>query len=134
MAAARARDGGADHVAAAATGLARAAGAVAEHVAGRRVAAQDPAALAALLVEDNGEGWACARDRLSALLGLPARHVVIRVVAGWLAGQLFDPQEPGQRAATAELLVRTAVQARRDPVPGAVLDPPPGVETGPGPG
>ena len=68
------------------------------------------------------------------MLGLPAGHVVIRVVAGWLTGQLFDPQEPGQRTATAELLVRTAVQARRDPVPGAVPDPLPVVEPGPGPG
>jgi AcrR family transcriptional regulator len=141
--ASRAAAAGTDQDDATAAGLATAAGAAAEHVAGRRVAGEDPAALRALLVQDEGPGWTLAVRRLSALLRLPSGHVVVRLVAGWLAGQLFDPQELEQRAATATVLAQLAAQARRDALPGVdpgprppqgVDDPPAPAQPGPGPG
>jgi len=68
-AAAQARANGSDLVAATAAGLARAGGTAAEHVAARRVAAEQPGALAPLMRADDGPAWRTARVRLSALLG-----------------------------------------------------------------
>ena len=141
---AQARADGADLVAAAAAGLARAGGIAAEHVAARRVAAEAPGALAPLLVADDSPGWLAARTRLSALLGVPPDDPLVRLAAGWVVGQVLDPQDPAAQMVTATALARAAAQSRRglrDPAaaleealsgasdPGAV-DP----GAGPGPG
>ncbi len=110
---ARARAEGVDPVGAAAAGLARAAGAAAEHVAGRRVAQEDPAALTPLLRTGDDEGWRTARARLSALLGVPADDPLVRLAAGWVVGQLFDPDEPDAQSVTATAIARSAAQSRR---------------------
>ncbi len=125
-AAAAARSAGADSAGAVSAGLARAAGGAAEHVAGRRVAVEDPGALAPLLVADDGEAWTTARGRLADLLGVPAQDPLVRLTASWLVGQVFDPADAPEQAATALVLARASVQARRaaEPVAGA----------GPGPG
>jgi AcrR family transcriptional regulator len=135
----QARATGADLVSAAAAGLARAAGAVAEHVAGHRVAAEDPAALLPLWRVDDGPGWQAARSRLSAVLGVPAEDPLVRLAAGWLVSQLVDPEDPADQAVTASALARVAAQSRRglrDPA-GALAEALTVVgpdEPGPGPG
>jgi AcrR family transcriptional regulator len=110
---AQARASGADLVAAAAAGLANAAGAAAEHVAARRVAAEDPGALAPLLRADGGAAWQAARTRLSALLGVPPEDPLVRLAAGWVVSQVLDPQDPVAQSVTATALARAAAQSRR---------------------
>ncbi len=127
QAAAKVRAAGADATAAAAAGLARAAGIASEHVAGRRVAVDDPGALAPLLRTDAGPGWTLARSRLRGLLGVAADDPLVRLAAGWLVGQLFDPADAQEQAATATVLARAAGPVRG---PGAAAQ----AQPGPGPG
>jgi AcrR family transcriptional regulator len=139
LAAGRARAAGADQRAATAAGLARAAGVAAEHVAGRRVATDDPGALAPLLRADGGPAWTLARARLAHMLGVPAEHSLVRLTASWLVGQLFDPADAQLQGSTAALISRAAVLARTvEALPaqaaGSGAGPEPGPEPGPGPG
>jgi AcrR family transcriptional regulator len=108
QASARARAAGAEPFGAVAAGLARAAGVVSEHVAGRRVAVDDPGALAPLLRADDGPAWALAHARLAALLGVPEHDPLVRLTASWLVGQLFDPADAQEQASTASLLAAAA--------------------------
>jgi AcrR family transcriptional regulator len=112
-AAAQARAAGSDLVTAAAAGLARAAGIAAEHVAAGRVAREDPGALTPLLRADDGAAWQAARARLSALLGVPPDDALVRLTAGWLVGQVLDPQDPAAQTIVAATLARAAAQSRR---------------------
>jgi AcrR family transcriptional regulator len=110
---AQARATGSDLVAAAAAGLARAAGAAAEHVAARRVAAENPGALVPLWRSDGGLAWTLARGRLAAILGVPADDPLVRLAAGWVVSQVLDPEDPADQAVTAAALARAAAQSRR---------------------
>jgi AcrR family transcriptional regulator len=112
-AAAQARAEGSDLVAATAAGLARAGGIAAEHVAARRVAAEQPGALAPLMRADDGPAWQTARARLSALLGVPPDDPLVRLAAGWVVSQVMDPQDPVAQSVTATALARAAAQSRR---------------------
>ena len=110
---AHARAAGADLVAATAAGLARAAGTAAEHVAARRVALEDPGALEPLLRSSDAAGWVSARERLASLLGIPTDDPLVRLTAGWLVGQVFDPADAPAQAVVATALARSAAQSRR---------------------
>jgi hypothetical protein len=103
-------------------------------VAGRRVAQEDPGGLATLLSFTEGGSWQLARSRLAALLGVPPESAVVPLAAGWLLGQLFDPQPATVRARTAALVVAAAREESRlgpavavgqveAPAPGDVLPP-----------
>ena len=69
---------GLDRAEAAAAGLAAAAGALAEHVAGRRVATEDPGALVGLLAFADGPVRDLAAGQVAALLDVPP----IRLLSG----------------------------------------------------
>ncbi len=89
------------------------------------MAVDDPGALAPLLRTDAGPGWTLARSRLGGLLGVAADHPLVRLAAGWLVGQLFDPADAQEQAATATVLARAA---------GAVRSPETAAQAQPGPG
>ena len=110
---AQARADGADLVAAAAAGLARAGGIAAEHVAARRVAAEDPGALAPLLVADDGPAGSPPAPGCRPCSGSPPDDPLVRLAAGWVVGQVLDPQDPAAQMVTATALARAAAQSRR---------------------
>jgi AcrR family transcriptional regulator len=107
-ASARAALAGATPDGAAAAGLDRAAADLADHVAGRRVAIEEPGRLAAVLSLAEGGSWPQARSQLAVLLGVPPEFAVVALAARWLLGQLFDPQPAAVRQRTAVVVVAAA--------------------------
>jgi AcrR family transcriptional regulator len=102
---------GAECLLAAAEGLAPALALAAErialHPAVRRVAAEEPAVLAALAVPGEGGAWSAARSAVAATLaatGADSSAAATDVVLRWLASHLFDPGTAAGRMAGAGLL------------------------------
>ncbi|MDQ1484494.1 MAG: TetR/AcrR family transcriptional regulator [Actinomycetota bacterium] len=90
-----------------AAALAAAARLVAEHPAVRKVATDDPAALAALAAIGEGQGWTSARSHLAAALrqaGYDDSLAVVDLVLRYLVSQLLAPAADPERRAAAALL------------------------------
>lgn len=97
--------------AAAQPSLASALGRVAAELAGsaplRRVAANEPAVLAALVTPTDGRGWAAARAAVASVLtgaGAAADPPAVDLVLRWLAGHALWAATPGEAGLGAEVL------------------------------
>jgi AcrR family transcriptional regulator len=109
-----------------AAALAAAARLVAEHPAVRKVATDDPAALAALAAIGEGQGWTSARSHLAAALrqaGYDDSLAVVDLVLRYLVSQLLAPAaDPERRAAAALLTGALPAAVATAPAGPAVVD------------
>ncbi|MGH8890241.1 MAG: TetR/AcrR family transcriptional regulator [Acidothermaceae bacterium] len=117
--------------------LADAARLVAEHQALRRVASDDPAALAVLATPDASQGWVAARVQIGDVLrsaGVEVSGESVDLVSRYFASLVCDPSTEAQRRATTAMLASAcaAVEAVHQvegsvsvPVPVPVLVPAP---------
>jgi AcrR family transcriptional regulator len=96
--------------------IAEAARLIGEHAAVRKIAVDDPAALAALATPGDGPAWSAARADIAAALsdrGYVDSPAAVDLVLRYLASQLLAASTADDRAGTATLLA-TAI-AIRDP-------------------
>jgi len=87
--------------------------------AGRRIAADEPAVLAALLTPGEGGAWALARDAIRSVLGAAGRdasRTAVDLVLRWVASHLSDPGSHETRAQGALLLARALPRASAEPL------------------
>ena len=99
--------------------IAEAARLIGEHAAVRKIAIDDPAALAALASPGDGPAWTAARTEIAAALsdcGYVDSPAAIDVVLRYLSSQLLTPSTADDRA-TAAALLTTAVAAQPPRLP-----------------
>jgi len=87
--------------------VAEAARMIGEHTAVRKIAADDPAALAALARPGDGPAWIAARTAIAAALsdrGYVDSPAAVDLVLRYLASQLLTPSTAEDRASAATLL------------------------------
>ena len=101
--------------------IAEAARLIGEHVAVRKVAVDDPAALAALATPGDGPAWTAARTEIAGALsdcGYVDSPAAVDLVLRYLASQLLTPSSAEDRASAGTLLTNAAAaQAPRVPEP-----------------
>jgi len=98
--------------------LAEAARLVAEHPAGRRIALEEPATLAALAAPSSGALWESARAHVAQALdeaGQPGSASSVDLVIRYLASLLLEPSTAAQRAECARLIAAALRDAQRSP-------------------
>jgi AcrR family transcriptional regulator len=92
---------------------------IGEYAALRKIAVDDPAALAALATPSDGPAWAAARQQIVAALsdcGYVDSPAAVDLVLRYLASQLLAPSTAEDRAAAATLLTSAiAAQPPREP-------------------
>jgi AcrR family transcriptional regulator len=93
--------------------LERAADRLSAHAGLRRIAAEEPAVLARLVVVGEGRGWDVARVAVGDVLSLEADDPLVAVVLRWLVSFVGAPGREGEAAAGAQLL-SAAVQGQLD--------------------
>ena len=99
--------------------IAEAARLIGEHAAVRKIAVDDPAALAVLAAPGDGPAWSAARAQIAGALsdqGYVDSPVAIDVVLRYLASQLLAPSTAQARASAATLLM-SAIAAQPPPEP-----------------
>jgi AcrR family transcriptional regulator len=101
--------------------IAEAARLIGEHAAARRIAVDDPGALAALATPGDGAAWTAARTDIASALsdsGYVASPAAVDVVLRYLASQLLTPSRADDRTSAAALLMNAmAAQPPRLPEP-----------------
>ena len=101
--------------------IAEAARLIGEHVAVRKVAVDDPAALAALATPGDGPAWTAARTEIAGALSdcsYVDSPAAVDLVLRYLASQLLTPSSAEDRASAGTLLTNAAAaQAPRVPEP-----------------
>jgi AcrR family transcriptional regulator len=101
--------------------VAEAARLIGDHVALRKIAAQDPAALAVLATPGDGPAWTAARTQIAGALsdcGYVDSPAAVDVVLRYLASQLLAPST--DRASAAALLTSAVAAQARAPEPDPV--------------
>jgi AcrR family transcriptional regulator len=104
---------------------------LAEHPALRRIAADEPAVLAALATPTEGATWTAARARIGDALsraGYVPSALAVDLVLRYLQSQLLAPSQPADRIASAALLTMAVAQPRADDPPNANAADPPRVD------
>jgi AcrR family transcriptional regulator len=99
--------------------LAEAARLVGEHPAVRKIAAEEPATIAALAVISDGTSWKAAHDHAAGVIrgaGLNDAPASVDLVLRYLASQLLTPSDDAARGAEARLLA-SALRAAAALVP-----------------
>jgi len=97
------------------------------HAALRKIAADDPAALAALATPGDGPAWTAARTQIAAALsdcGYGDSPAAVDVVLRYLASQLLAPSTAADGASAAKLLT-SAVAAQEPAAPVQQSEPDP---------
>jgi AcrR family transcriptional regulator len=94
--------------------LERAADRLSAHAGLRRIAAEEPAVLARLVVVGAGRGWDSARIAVSDVVGLEPDDSAVATVLRWLVSFVGAPGREGEAAAGAALLA----EALREPSEG----------------
>jgi len=95
---------------------------VGAHPAVRRVAADEPAVLAALLIPGADGAWSRAREATAVALssaGLDASTAAVELVLRWVASHLADPGSGASRAHGAATIARGLPRAAADASPAA---------------
>jgi AcrR family transcriptional regulator len=104
--------------------VAEAARLIGDHVAPRKIATDDPAALAVLATPGDGPAWNAARTQIAGALsdcGYVDSPAAVDLVLRYLASQLLAPSTAEERASAATLLTNAvAAQALRLPEPAPV--------------
>jgi AcrR family transcriptional regulator len=98
---------------------------IGEHAALRKIAVDDPAALAAVATPGEGPAWTAARTEVAGALsdrGYVDSPAAVDLVLRYLASQLLAPSTPEDRASAATLLM-SAVAAQLPPEPEPQPDP-----------
>ena len=99
--------------------IAEAARLIGEHTAVRKIAIDDPAALAALATPGDGPAWTAARTQIAGALsdrGFVDSPAAVDLLLRYLASQLLAPSTAQERASAATLLT-SAVAAQVPAVP-----------------
>ena len=94
--------------------IAEAARLIGEHVAVRKIAVDDPAALAVLAAPGDGPAWTAARAQIAAALsdrGFVDSPAAVDLVLRYLASQLLTPSTAADRASAATLLTSAIAAA-----------------------
>jgi AcrR family transcriptional regulator len=104
--------------------IAEAARLIGEHAAIRKIAVDDPAALAALATPGDGPAWIAARADIAGALsdrGYDDSPAAVDLVLRYLASQLLTPSLADDRVSAAALLTNAvAAQPPRSPEPAPV--------------
>jgi AcrR family transcriptional regulator len=99
--------------------IAEAARLIGEHAAVRKIAVDDPGALAALATPGDGPAWTAARTQIAGALsdrGHVDSPAAVELVLRYLSSQLLTPSTADDRAAVATLLTKAvADQPPRSP-------------------
>lgn len=96
-----------------AAALERAADRLSSNQALRRIAAEEPAVLARLVVVGSGAGWDSARTAVGDVLGLEPDDVCVETVLRWLVSFVGAPGRSGDAAAGAALLGESVSRVKR---------------------
>ncbi|HEY5455753.1 MAG TPA: TetR/AcrR family transcriptional regulator [Acidothermaceae bacterium] len=107
--------------------IAEAARLIGEHAAVRKIAVDEPAALAALATPGAGPAWIAARTAIASALsdsGYADSPAAVDVVLRYLASQLLAPSTADDRTSAAELL-RSAAAAQSPPAQTEPAEPAP---------
>ena len=107
--------------------IAEAARLIGEHVAVRKIAVDDPAALAVLATPGDGPAWTAARAQIAAALsdrGFVDSPAAVDLVLRYLASQLLTPSTAADRTSAATLLTSAIAAAPPTALePGSEPDP-----------
>lgn len=108
---------------------------IGEYAALRKIATDDPAALAKLATPGDGAAWSAARTQIAGVLsdsGYLSSPGAVDLVLRYLASQLLAPSSAQDRGSAASLLT-SAVAAQEPAVPEPSLEPAPESSPEPGP-
>jgi AcrR family transcriptional regulator len=108
--------------------IAEAARLIGEHAALRKVAVDEPAALAALATPGDGPAWTAARTEIAGALtdcGYVVSSAAVDLVLRYLASQLLAPSTAEDRASAASLLTSAVAAQAAAAIQAATVEPDP---------